>query len=136
MGLVHAYSKPTLYEGGCTVRWDSRASSALVRRGRDPASPTSTATTCGRARRHACRARRAHRGYNDASNPANFHPRLPRYGRLTHDQDRTGVTASYQWRPSTRTLLTAEMLYSKLDATRQEDFLEAISFSRTAAQGG
>ena len=28
------------------------------------------------------------------------------------------------------------MLYSKLNATRQEDFLEAISFSRSAAQGG
>jgi TonB-dependent receptor len=28
------------------------------------------------------------------------------------------------------------MLYSKLKATRQEDFLEAISFSRTAGQGG
>ena len=28
------------------------------------------------------------------------------------------------------------MLYAKLEATRQEDFLQAISFSRTAGQGG
>src|SRR6185369_2135351 len=46
------------------------------------------------------------------------------------------ITGSFQWRPSTRTLVTVDMLYSKLDATRQEDFLEAISFSRSAAQGG
>jgi hypothetical protein len=42
---------------------------------------------------------RRSRPYNDASNASNFHPRLPRYGRLTHDQDRTGITGSFQWRP-------------------------------------
>jgi iron complex outermembrane receptor protein len=74
--------------------------------------------------------------YNLARNAANFHPRLPRYGRLTHDQDRLGLTASAQWRPADSTLVSLDLLYSKLDATRQEDFLEAISFSRSATQGG
>ena len=74
--------------------------------------------------------------YNAAISAANFHPRLPRYGRLTHDQDRLGVTGAIQWAPTDQTLVTAEVLYSRLTATRQEDFLEAISFSRTAAQGG
>jgi TonB-dependent receptor len=41
-----------------------------------------------------------------------------------------------QWRPQRGSLLTFDMLYSKLDATRQEDFLQAMSFSRSAAQGG
>lgn len=41
-----------------------------------------------------------------------------------------------QWRPQRGTLLTFDMLYSKLDATRQEDFLQATSFSRSASQGG
>jgi iron complex outermembrane receptor protein len=63
---------------------------------------------------------------------ANFHPRLPRYGRLTHDQDRLGLTGSVQFKPAEGTLLTLDLLYAKLDATRQEDFLQAISFSRTA----
>ncbi|MGS0201734.1 hypothetical protein ACUOI2_23025, partial [Escherichia coli] len=31
---------------------------------------------------------------------------------------------------------TLDVLYSKLDATRQEDFLESLSFSRNAAAGG
>src|SRR5205814_7550841 len=68
--------------------------------------------------------------------PNNFHPRLPRYGLLTHEQDRTGVTAAFQFRPMIGTLFTLDVLYSHLKGTRQEDFLEAISFSRTAAQGG
>jgi TonB-dependent receptor len=46
------------------------------------------------------------------------------------------VTAALQWKPAESTLVTLDMLYAKLKATRQEDFLEAISFSRTAAQGG
>jgi TonB-dependent receptor len=74
--------------------------------------------------------------YNTASLATNFHPRLPRYGRLTHDQERLGLTGSIQVRPADTMLLTFDMLYSKLDATRQEDFLEAISFSRNLSQGG
>ena len=74
--------------------------------------------------------------YNAANDAANFHPRLPRYGRLTHDQERLGLTGSLQFRPSDSTLLSFDMLYSKFDATRQEDFLETISFSRANTLGG
>ncbi|WP_291840562.1 TonB-dependent receptor plug domain-containing protein [Brevundimonas sp.] len=65
-----------------------------------------------------------------------FIPRLPRYGRLTHSQERLGVTGALQWRPAETTVLSLDVLYSSLDATRQEDFLEALSFSRNAAAGG
>ncbi|QJR10973.1 hypothetical protein DSM104443_02043 [Usitatibacter rugosus] len=145
MGLLisGAYSKRNLFEEGfSTVRWDNGASSGgwCAPIGVTPANPTtSTATTCGPAAQGVARLPNTPgniAAYNTASDPANFHPRLPRYGRLTHEQERTGITGSFQWRPSTRTLVTVDMLYSKLDATRQEDFLEAISFSRTAAQGG
>ncbi|MDZ4361899.1 TonB-dependent receptor [Brevundimonas sp.] len=74
--------------------------------------------------------------YNTANQPNVFIPRLPRYGRLTHEQERLGVTGSFQWRPEASTLFSVDVLYSKLDATRQEDFLEALSFSRNAAAGG
>jgi len=74
--------------------------------------------------------------FNTAMSANNFHPRLPRYGRLTHDQDRLGMTASVQFAPSDATLITLEALYADLKATRQEDFLQAISFSRNAGQGG
>ncbi|SFD32680.1 TonB-dependent receptor [Massilia yuzhufengensis] len=137
-----AFSKRRVLEDGfSTVRWDNGPSSggwcAPMGVANNPA--TSTATTCGPAAQGVPRlpaSRAATDAYNAASNINNFHPRLPRYGRLTHDQDRLGLTASVQWRPQRGTLLTFDMLYSKLDATRQEDFLEAISFSRSATQGG
>ncbi len=64
-----------------------------------------------------------------------FHPRIPRYGKLIHDQERLGVTGAIQWRPFDNLQLNADVLYSNFDATRSEQFLEAISFSRTTATG-
>lgn len=140
--LSGAYSKRRLFEEGfSTVRWDNGTSSggwcAPTGVANNPAN--STATTCGPAAQGVARIAgnaATIQAYNDASNAANFHPRLPRYGRLTHDQDRTGLTGSIQFRPQSGTLLTLDFLYSKMEATRQEDFLQAISFSRSAAQGG
>ena len=138
-----AYSKRhVLEEGFSTVRWDNGASSGgwCTPQGVTPANPTgSTATTCGPSAQGVNRVPGTQdniNAFNTASNPANFHPRLPRYGVLTHEQDRTGVTAAFQFRPMAGTLLIFDLLYSRLKGTRQEDFLEAISFSRTAAQGG
>jgi len=74
--------------------------------------------------------------YQTANQANVFIPRLPRYGRLTHEQERLGVTGSFQWRPADTTQFSVDVLYSKLDATRQEDFLQALSFSRNAAAGG
>ncbi|MFN3536540.1 MAG: TonB-dependent receptor, partial [Brevundimonas sp.] len=73
-----------------------------------------------------------------ATNAANlFHPRIPRYGRLVHEQERTGATLSLQARPGNgATTFTYDALYSHLNATRQENFLEAWSLSRNASQGG
>jgi TonB-dependent receptor len=141
--LSGSYSKRhVLEEGFSTVRWDNGASSGgwCAPIGVTPANPTtSTATTCGPAAQGVARVPGTSENiaaYDTARNAANFHPRLPRYGVLTHEQDRTGITFSFQARPWATTQLTFDMLYSKLDGTRQEDFLEAISFSRSAAQGG
>ncbi|CAN7411845.1 TonB-dependent receptor [Pseudoduganella sp. LjRoot289] len=138
-----AYSKrQVLEEGFSTVRWDNGPSSGgwCAPIGVTPANPSnSTGTTCGPAAQGVPRlpaSAAASAAYAEASKAENFSPRLPRYGRLTHDQDRLGLTGSIQWRPMRGSLLTFDMLYSKLDATRQEDFLEAISFSRTGTQGG
>ncbi len=138
-----AYSKRKLYEEGfSTVRWDNGSSSGgwCPPQGVTTGLPAgSTATTCGPAAQGVARLPNTPENlaaFNEASKAGNFHPRLPRYGRLTHDQDRLGLTGSLQFKPLPGTLLTADMLYSKLDATRQEDFLEAISFSRNLSQGG
>lgn len=59
-----------------------------------------------------------------------YHPRIPRYGRLTYEQERLGATAALQWRVADTTTLTLDGLYAKLDGTRVEEYLEIISFSR------
>jgi len=46
-----------------------------------------------------------------------------------------GLTASLQVRPSQDTTVSLDMLYSKVDATRKENWLEAISFSRSGPAG-
>jgi TonB-dependent receptor len=144
-----ALSQRRLYEEGfSTVRWDNGSSSGgwCSPAGTTPLNPTTTATTCGTGGSAAVpgslaptrlgNTADAIAAYNAASSAANFHPRLPRYGRLTHEQDRIGLTGSVQWRPADTTLVSLDIMYSKLKATRQEDFLQAISFSRNAGQGG
>jgi len=134
-----AYSKRSLLEEGfSTVRWDNGPSSGgWCAPGTGTCGTGGNATVPGSlppARLPVTAENTA--AYNAANNAANFHPRLPRYGRLTHDQDRLGVTAAVQVKPADSTLVTFDMLFAKLKATRQEDFLEAISFSRSASQGG
>jgi len=146
--LSGAYSQRKVYEEGfSTVRWDNGPSSGgwCSPVGVTPLNPTTGGANCGTAGATVPATTVPARlpntpeylaAYNAASSATNFHPRLPRYGRLTHDQSRLGLTGSIQVRPSDTTLATFDMLYSKLDATRQEDFLEAISFSRALTAGG
>ncbi|OYT91731.1 MAG: TonB-dependent receptor [Burkholderiales bacterium PBB3] len=138
-----AFSKrKVLEEGFSTVRWDNGPSSGgwCPPQGITTGLPAgSTATTCGPAAQGVNRLPNTPENlaaFTEASKAGNFHPRLPRYGRLTHDQDRVGMTGSFQIKPAEGSLVTVDMLYSKLSATRQEDFLEAISFSRTLTAGG
>jgi len=104
-----AYTKRNLLEEGTgTVRWDNGTSSGGFLAGSDP----------------------------QAMSSGTFHPRLPRYGTLTHEQERLGLTGALQWQINDGNLINLDVLYSEYDATRTEDWLEAISFSRTNAQGG
>lgn len=74
--------------------------------------------------------------YTPALSANTFHPRFPRYTLMEHDQKRTGITGSLQFKPTDRTEFALDALYSKIDATRDERYIEAISFSRGASQGG
>lgn len=69
--------------------------------------------------------------FTPALSPNTFHPRFPRYTLMEHDQKRTGVTASLQFRPTDRLEFALDGLYSKIDAIRDEKYIEAISFSRS-----
>ncbi|MCY1670859.1 TonB-dependent receptor [Novosphingobium sp. SL115] len=69
---------------------------------------------------------------NDANpDTALFHPRIP--GLVSYDinQKRLGAAVSVQMRPMETTLLSIDGLYSRLDGTRSEAQLQAISFSRS-----
>ncbi|MEG2802824.1 TonB-dependent receptor [Stenotrophomonas sp.] len=59
-----------------------------------------------------------------------YHPRFPRYLQMEHEQKRLGVTGTLQWKPTDATEISLDTLYSKIDAKRDEHYIEAISFSR------
>ena len=141
--LSLAYSERGLLEEGFSaVRWeDNRSSGGFcspvgVTPQNPPTGGGATATACGTGVPRPASTPGGVAAYNTAMAPGVFHPRLPRYGRLTHEQERTGVTGSLQFKVSDDTTLSLDAMYSRFDATRQEDFLETISFSRTGAQGG
>jgi TonB-dependent receptor len=75
-----------------------------------------------------------------ASNGSNwdqliYHPRIPRYDTWQYRLKRLGITGSLQFKPADGTLLTLDGLYADSDTTRFENYIEAISFSRTGAAG-
>ncbi|MFN3669802.1 MAG: TonB-dependent receptor [Brevundimonas sp.] len=145
-----AYSQRTsLEEGFSSVRWAPAAAPGSTNSGgfcspvgystQNPGNSTangSSATNCAVNVLRPDNTAANNAAYATANQANVFIPRLPRYGRLTHEQERLGVTGSFQFRPAETTTFSLDLLYSKLDATRQEDFLEALSFSRNAAAGG
>ena len=70
-----------------------------------------------------------------ATNPADpgcaevrdaFHPRIPRYGLVNHDRERLGATAAIQFRPSDRTDIEIDALYSNFKEDRDEYWGEVL----------
>ena len=62
-----------------------------------------------------------------------FGPRFPRYDLIPNHEDRLGFTGSIQWQPDDDTLVTLDMLASDFAVTREEEYLEANSFSLNQA---
>lgn len=60
-----------------------------------------------------------------------FHPRIPRYDSYRYSTKRLGLTGSVQFQPTDATLISLDGLYSKFKSERAEQYLEAISFSRS-----
>ncbi len=55
-----------------------------------------------------------------------FHPRIPRYGLVSHARERLGATASIQWEPSDSTKISIDGLYSTFKETRDEFWGEVL----------
>jgi iron complex outermembrane recepter protein len=100
-------SRSILEEGFSTVRWQDGNFNSVggVNCGANPTDPGCVDTD---------------------TNSLNYHPRIPRYGRLTHDQERIGITGALQFRPSDSTEISLDVLYSTYDADRDEEFLEVF----------
>ncbi len=109
----------TLEEGSGSGRWAGGTSNG--RFNGCPANPATTPTTSP---------------FPAACAADVYHPRFPRYTLMEHDQKRMGVTASLQFKPTDRTQFSLDALYSKIDASRDEKYIEAISFSRGACAAG
>jgi iron complex outermembrane receptor protein len=66
---------------------------------------------------------------------AALHPRIPRLEAFRIEQERLGLTGSLQWRPSDRTRVSLDVLYSELSSERREDLLESFTFRTAGACG-
>ncbi|RIA44573.1 TonB-dependent receptor [Hephaestia caeni] len=55
-----------------------------------------------------------------------FHPRIPRYGLVSHDRERLGATASIQFKPTDRTTVSIDGLYSNFKEDRDEHWGEVL----------
>jgi TonB-dependent receptor len=60
---------------------------------------------------------------------AAYHPRFPRYEAYHYDQERLGLTGSLQLQPTDHTRVTIDALYADFKGIREEQQLEAPSFS-------
>ncbi|MCL6698592.1 TonB-dependent receptor [Sphingomonas sp. NSE70-1] len=104
--LSAAYStREIMEEGPSTVRWEPASSNGGFH-------ATSTRPT-------------------GATDNNYFHPRIPRYDSYKYDTERLGLTGTLQFEPTDRTMITIDALYSKFDSKRAEQYLEALSFSRS-----
>jgi len=78
-----------------------------------------------------CRANPTDAGCNEVASA--FHPRIPRYGLVNHDRERLGATAAIQFRPSDRTDIEIDALYSNFKEDRDEYWGEVLLRSNEAS---
>ncbi|USU06219.1 TonB-dependent receptor [Sphingomonadaceae bacterium OTU29LAMAA1] len=65
-----------------------------------------------------------------------FLPRLPRYLNSEQKQERIGGSVTLQWAPDDATNMWIDTLYSRLDVTRRDNYIAAISFGRSVTNNG
>lgn len=55
-----------------------------------------------------------------------FHPRIPRYGEVSHRRERLGLTGSLQFAPTDATKFSIDALYSRFKEDREEQWGEVL----------
>lgn len=76
--------------------------------------------------------------YNTVNQPGVFVPKLPGYGRFTNEQERLGITGSFQAKLTDTSLVTIDAAYSRFKQDRSDLATNPISLNRStaAAAGG
>ena len=65
-----------------------------------------------------------------------FLPRLPRYLNSEQDQERIGGSLTLQFNPDDDTDISLDLLYSRFEVTRRDNYIAAVSFARSASNNG
>lgn len=65
-----------------------------------------------------------------------FLPRIPRYVNSTQDQERIGGTLTLQFQPDDDTDISLDLLYSRYEVTRRDNYIAGLSFARSISNNG
>lgn len=65
-----------------------------------------------------------------------FLPRIPRYVNSEQDTERLGGSLTFQWRPDADTDVSLDVLYSKYDVERRDNYIAGLSLARNAGNNG
>ncbi|MFT3996796.1 MAG: TonB-dependent receptor [Asticcacaulis sp.] len=65
-----------------------------------------------------------------------FLPRIPRYVNSEQDTERLGGSLTFQWRPDANTDVSLDVLYSKYDVERRDNYIAGLSLARNVGNNG
>jgi TonB-dependent receptor len=65
-----------------------------------------------------------------------FFPRIPRYVNSEQDAKRTGGSLTFQWRPDSDTEVSFDVLYSKYEVERRDNYIAMLSLARNIGNNG
>lgn len=65
-----------------------------------------------------------------------FLPRIPRYVNSEQNQERIGGSLTLQFQPDDNTDISLDMLYSRFDVTRRDNYIAGLSLARSATNNG
>ncbi|WP_225421450.1 TonB-dependent receptor [Sphingomonas parva] len=65
-----------------------------------------------------------------------FFPRIPRYVNSEQDQERIGGTFTGQFQPDDDTDISLDLLYSRFEVERRDNYIAGLSFARSISNNG
>jgi len=72
----------------------------------------------------------------DIAGSGAFFPRIPRYVNSEQDQERMAGTLTFQYQPDDDTDISLDLLYSRFEVTRRDNYIAGLSFARSISNNG